>query len=140
MSIITLKTHSDKSEWSFMKPNQNSFSYFFSFKRKHITDISVHLPDPLPDQRLQVPPRWKLSQEFAVSAGEQTVCMSRRSAHSLRAATLHLVTLNTSWKCAPAPVRMQRRVTAPITVKTAIFSGVFFIFVFICFACGKKIH
>lgn len=39
-----------------------------------------HLPDPLSDQGLQVPPRWKLPQEFAVSTGEQTVCVSRWSA------------------------------------------------------------
>lgn len=40
----------------------------------------AHLPDPLPDQRLQVPPRRELPEQFAVSAGEQTVCVPRRSA------------------------------------------------------------
>ena len=42
-------------------------------------DGEGHLPDPLSDQRLQVPPRWELPQELAVSAGEQTVCVPRRS-------------------------------------------------------------
>lgn len=39
----------------------------------------AHLPDPLPDQRLQVPPRRELPEQFAVSAGEQTVRVPRRS-------------------------------------------------------------
>lgn len=41
---------------------------------------AAHLPDPLPDQRLQVPPCRELPEQFAVSAGEQTVCVPRRSA------------------------------------------------------------
>lgn len=39
-----------------------------------------HPPDSLPDQRLQVSARWQLTQEFAVAAGEQTICVPRRSA------------------------------------------------------------
>ena len=59
-----------------------------NFKTHQLINKSGHLPDPLPDQRLQVPPRWELSEQFAVSAGEQTVCVSRRSAQRHRTVTL----------------------------------------------------
>jgi len=43
---------------------------------------SARLPDPLPDQGLQVPARGQLAQQLAVAAGEQTVRVSRRPART----------------------------------------------------------
>lgn len=47
-----------------------------------------HPPDSLPDQRFQISPCWQLTQEFAVAAGEQTICVPRRSAEHHKTAAI----------------------------------------------------
>lgn len=58
----------------------------------------IHPPDSLPDQRLQVSPRWQLTQELAVAAGEQTICVPRRSAEHHKTAAIKSETMKRHWR------------------------------------------